>query len=465
MAIQEDYTQGTVSITTGTKALVGIGTAWEMRNFRSGDLFLKDSYVGVIDVVTDDTHITLVDDWAGPTLSGDTYRMRYMGDADRTAGWIRDLVTLLGNGNVQALANLDILTDTLPYGNGPGALSLTTLTAFARTLLDDTDAATARATLDAPGKGIAGLDTLFLTATSMSAAATTNIGAADGEYVNITGNTAITSFGSTAPAAGNRRTLLFSGTPTLTHSASLILPGNANIVVEAGDVAELRYEGGSNWRCIDYLRRNSPPSRQQSSVTDTTAGREMIVGAFGLGGTGPAASPAGLASDIVVTGQYYGASWSDMPVAGTYTLLVLAQSAGSGRHVQIAWQHGTSDMYYRMSFGGVYGSWIQLNVIRGSNANGEYVRFPDGTQICWGSTAGLAHTANVELTTNINLPISFLATAEMKPLLNYRPVSTQAFTVGKCHASVSSTGIIQVRSQFSFTQSYTIDWYVIGRWK
>jgi len=62
------------------------------------------------------------------------------------------LVTL-GN----ALVALDALTpaaDRLPYFTGPAAAALATLTAFARTLLDDGDAGTARATLAAAASSL-----------------------------------------------------------------------------------------------------------------------------------------------------------------------------------------------------------------------------------------------------------------------------------------------------------------------
>jgi hypothetical protein len=87
----------------------------------------------------------------------------------------------------------------------------------------------------------------------ISSAATTDIGAATGEFVDVTGTTTITALGTIA--AGIVRTVRFTGALTLTHNAtSLILPGAANITTANGDCAMFRSLGSGNWKCVGYMR-------------------------------------------------------------------------------------------------------------------------------------------------------------------------------------------------------------------
>lgn len=86
-------------------------------------------------------------------------------------------------------------------------------------------------------------------------ATTTNIGAATGNFVHLTGTTTVTGLGTVQ--AGTRRVVRFAGAGTLTHNAtSLILPGAANITTAANDCAIFVSEGSGNWRCVAYTKAN-----------------------------------------------------------------------------------------------------------------------------------------------------------------------------------------------------------------
>lgn len=95
----------------------------------------------------------------------------------------------------------------------------------------------------------------FAPQATVASAATTNIGAATANTVNITGTTTITSLGTAA--SGVERELIFAAALTLTHNGtSLILPGGANIVTAAGDTATAVSAGSGNWRITKYQKAN-----------------------------------------------------------------------------------------------------------------------------------------------------------------------------------------------------------------
>jgi hypothetical protein len=89
----------------------------------------------------------------------------------------------------------------------------------------------------------------------IASATTTDIGAATGNFVDVTGTTTITGFGTIQ--AGTRRMVRFTGALLLTYNAtSLILPTSANITTVAGDTAIFESLGAGNWICVNYQRKD-----------------------------------------------------------------------------------------------------------------------------------------------------------------------------------------------------------------
>lgn len=119
-------------------------------------------------------------------------------------------------------------------------------------------------------KTVAGAALNLAQGTNIASAATTDIGAATGNYVVVTGTTTITALGTIQ--AGTGRVVRFAGALTLTHNAtSLILPTGANIVTAPGDIAVFVSEGGGNWRCTSFERASGIPlSAPSGSVINST---------------------------------------------------------------------------------------------------------------------------------------------------------------------------------------------------
>ena len=147
----------------------------------------------------------------------------------------------------------------------------------------------------------------------------------------------------------------------------------------------------------------------QSNATDTTAGALMTVGAFGLGASS-APSEATDCNNLTRPGFYaVGGSAANRPAyttAAASGLLVLAGGTSTRCSQLHFMDSGSSNSSLRVSVRRLansgWGTWQELYhdgntlgtvsqsggvptgaiIERGSNANGEYVRFADGTQIC-----------------------------------------------------------------------------------
>lgn len=104
----------------------------------------------------------------------------------------------------------------------------------------------------------------------IASATTTDIGAATGNFVDVTGTTTITGLGTIQ--AGAIRFVRFTGALTLTHNAtSLILPTAANITTVANDRAIFVSLGSGNWLCVAYQRADGTPIGSAYTPTASNA--------------------------------------------------------------------------------------------------------------------------------------------------------------------------------------------------
>ncbi|MDE2134274.1 MAG: DUF2793 domain-containing protein [Alphaproteobacteria bacterium] len=165
---------------------------------------------------------------------------------------------------------------------------------------------------------------------SVASAATCDLGAAGSLFVQITGTTAITSFGA---AANKLRFVRFAGALTLTHNAaSLILLGGASRTTAAGDVGIYASDGSGNWRERGYsLAANNPSdvltATNTKTLTNKTLGATTLPGSGSIDSSGNVGIgvAAGGGPKLAVNGAIQGGSVS----ATNGTILLQAKYDGN----------------------------------------------------------------------------------------------------------------------------------------
>lgn len=104
----------------------------------------------------------------------------------------------------------------------------------------------------------------FGPSTSIASASTVDLGSATAHVVNITGTTAINSFGSSANLAAPIYIATFASALTLNYNAGAIVPSTffngvgSSLAVNAGDSLMAEYLGGGVWQIIQYFFSTQP---------------------------------------------------------------------------------------------------------------------------------------------------------------------------------------------------------------
>ena len=152
----------------------------------------------------------------------------------------------------------------------------------------------------------------------VASSGTINLTAATGNLVDVTGTTTITVI---TLADGAERTVRFAGVLTLTHGASLVLPGAASIVTAAGDFAKFRGYAGGVVRCVSYTRASGAATVNPAATAAISGVVELATPAEAVTGTDSvrAVTPEGVAAAIAASASGFGAgqTWQDMTVSRT----------------------------------------------------------------------------------------------------------------------------------------------------
>lgn len=135
------FTAGTVSVTTGSDIVTGVGTGWLTANISPGFFGLdadSGSPVPVLQILSD-TSLRLVSPWRGAGLSGWGYWLSYdTRDGQQTvnnAQRLAEYIARLGSAAMAAFLPLVPAANTIPYFTSASAAALATISAHGRALL------------------------------------------------------------------------------------------------------------------------------------------------------------------------------------------------------------------------------------------------------------------------------------------------------------------------------------------
>lgn len=228
-------------------------------------------------------------------------------------------------------------------------------------------------------------------------------------------------------------------------------------------------------------------SAVQAGATDSTAGRLMPVGAFGLGGD--AASTSDL--DALTASGTYRISTAQSaaghaPYTADWMVVHVSYDPGTATQTALSANTATPVIFYRNKQGGLWGdwtkSWSQANALgtvnqttgvptgalieRGSNTNGEYVRFADGTQICTVNGASTFTTTygNVHRALGTLGSWTYPAVFADRPtgVLQFQGTGVWGICVGLGTTSMSNRVLFSANALSAVGISYNVA--AIGRW-
>lgn len=260
------------------------------------------------------------------------------------------------NSNLSALSSVTAGANNLPYFTGTTTMGIATLTSFGRSLIDDADAVAARLTL---GLGTASLSDVTTSSIDTTAGRLLKVG-----DFGLGGATILVSDANTISASG-----LYLCNSTTANTA---LVGNGTLVhlQMSGNNASQIYINHPSGRQYNRTCSNGTWGSwveswttsnlvKTTSKTDTTVGRMLQVGDFGIGAQGVDITDANALANSGTGFYKLRPPFTGSPLAGGFATII--HTAYDNERTQIAITEGdtTGRMFFRKYTAGAWQPWVE----------------------------------------------------------------------------------------------------------
>lgn len=158
------------------------------------------------------------------------------------------------------------------------------------------------------------------------------------------------------------------------------------------------------------------------------------------------------------------ANTTNAPTADVGQILAL-NSPGYVWPCQVFVSSFAGGLYYRAFDGTNWNAWMAAGIVA---SGAGYVRFGDGTQICWGETGQITAKENSTVTTTITYPVAFVSGHTPEVSLTIAGNSeNNAYSRLVLHTTsrTATNCIIYFKNSASVQMSPIAQWIAIGRWK
>lgn len=449
------YKTGTVKTTINSNAIIGTGTAF-ISNSRVGDAFRgpDGNWYEVVNIASN-TAMSISPNYQGPTVAAGTYSIAPMqGYVKESADALRAASRVIGNAATdmsdQVNAAKASAADALASKNEASASAESASTSAATATTKATEAASSASTATTQAD---------VAKTEADRARTAANEASNKQPLNAN----LTAFSGLAGLAD--RLPYFTGAGALSLAT---LTAKARLFNARTDTAGMQAELGLV---------------PVTSSSDITPGRILTPGWMGLGGNVAVEYPDNNFGNAVVSGFY---RWYPLttgaPVSDTYgTTLRTAYDISSGNWTELVQSLVSTRAWFRSSINSSDSSFAEIHTTFNSQLDPELGtgglmsstvvsgfrvdKYANGSMCVTGKVTLPTIPANEYPYQTLNLPVTFLNTANMQPSLTARGLSSIDMFGVISQLSESPSSVTYAVRNGGTTQGFEINVTVWGTWK